>query len=73
MLGIDSNTLPQCIIPAATWFAAEPIEESYSLVGCVVAPGFEFEDFELAARADLLQAYPAHADLITRFTVDAPG
>jgi predicted cupin superfamily sugar epimerase len=41
-------------IPADTWFAAQPAEPSaYTLVSCVVAPGFEFADFELATQMQL--------------------
>ena len=44
-------------IPANCWFAAEPVEaDSYTLVSCVVAPGFVFEDFELASRQHLIDA-----------------
>lgn len=38
---------PQCVVPANWWQAAEPAGE-WSLVGCTVAPGFEFSSFELA-------------------------
>lgn len=58
----------QAIIPRDTWFAAEIIEGDYILVGCTVAPGFEFEDFELADRNRLSSAYPQHQTLIERFT-----
>ena len=34
------------VVPAGTWQAAEPISDAV-LVGCTVAPGFEFEDFRL--------------------------
>jgi predicted cupin superfamily sugar epimerase len=40
----------------------------FILVGCTVAPGFEFEDFELADRTDLSSAYPQHQTLIGSFT-----
>ncbi len=44
-------------IPAGTWFAARPVgPDVHSLVSCVVAPGFEFEDFELASKEQLIQA-----------------
>jgi uncharacterized protein len=43
----DSKTEPVRIIPAGFWQAAEPLGE-YALVGCYVAPGFEFKDFTLA-------------------------
>ena len=38
----------QVIIPKNSWFAAEVITGDFILVGCTVAPGFEFQDFELA-------------------------
>ncbi len=40
----------------------------YALVGCDVAPGFEFSDFFLATRAVLIAAYPQHAGLIAKLT-----
>lgn len=58
----------QVLIPKGTWFAAEVTEGDFILVGCTVAPGFEFEDFELADRQSLLSAYPMHKTLIARFT-----
>jgi hypothetical protein len=42
-------------IPAGRWFAAKPLgTDGFALVSCVVAPGFVFEDFELATRQHLL-------------------
>lgn len=38
---------PQCVVPANWWQAAESAGK-WSLVGCTVAPGFEFSSFELA-------------------------
>ena len=44
-------------VPAGTWFAAKPVDaDSHTLVSCVVAPGFIFEDFELANRQQLIEA-----------------
>lgn len=60
----------QVIIPRHSWFAAEVIEGDYILVGCTVAPGFEFEDFELAKRAELTKAEPELSSLIERFTAE---
>jgi predicted cupin superfamily sugar epimerase len=40
----------------------------FALVGCTVAPGFEFEDFELATRSELIREYPAHRKLIEELT-----
>ncbi|MBA3658032.1 MAG: cupin domain-containing protein [Gemmatimonadales bacterium] len=58
---------PQAVVPADVWQAAEP-ETSAVLVGCTVAPGFEFEDFELADPATLSAAFPAEAALIARLS-----
>jgi len=59
----------QHVVRSGCWFGAEVIEAgSYSLVGCVVAPGFAFEDFELADRARLIAAYPLHRAVIERLT-----
>jgi len=44
----------QVTVPANTWFAAKPVDPSrFALVSCVVAPGFEFSDFELASQQTL--------------------
>ncbi|MBV6303427.1 cupin domain-containing protein [Candidimonas humi] len=57
----------QVVVPAGSWFAAELLEpQGYALVGCTVAPGFEFSEFELAEVAALLADHPDHADLIRR-------
>lgn len=56
-------------IKAGTWFAAEPTDkDSYSLVGCTVCPGFEFKDFKLADREQLINEYPQHKTIIEKFT-----
>ncbi len=55
-------------IPMGNIFAAEVLEaDSYSLMSCVVAPGFEFDDFEMFNKVDLIQAYPKYAELFERF------
>ena len=41
-----SNVHPMCVVPAGCWQAARPLGE-FSLLGCTVAPGFEFQDFEM--------------------------
>jgi predicted cupin superfamily sugar epimerase len=38
---------PQAVVPARAWQAAESLGD-WTLVGCTVAPGFQFEQFELA-------------------------
>ena len=50
-LGSDlaSGARPQAIVPAGAWQMAECLGE-WTLCGCTVAPGFEFESFELAPK-----------------------
>jgi predicted cupin superfamily sugar epimerase len=58
---------PQAIVPPGAWQAArvEPTDAcGWSLVSCVVTPGFDVADFELGERAVLQQAYPEQAELI---------
>ena len=58
---------PQIVVPAGTWFGTElGGGASHCLVGCTVAPGFEFADFELADGPELEVAYPSAADRIRR-------
>jgi hypothetical protein len=66
---IEKGEIPQVIVPANTWFAAKIKNEiGYSLVSCTVAPGFDFLDFELAKREDLIQQFPDHKSIIEEFT-----
>lgn len=58
----------QAVIPAGVHFAAHVESGGYALAGCDVAPGFEFSDFFLDSRAELVAAYPQHAALIERYT-----
>ena len=44
---IDKAQVPQLVVPAGQWQMARS-QGDFSLVGCTVAPGFEFEHFELA-------------------------
>ncbi len=68
-LGMDlaAGEQPQHVVPAGHWFAAEPAADSpWSLVGCTVAPGFTFSDFELASSAQL----EPHAAVLTQLCGD---
>ncbi|MDP2599496.1 MAG: cupin domain-containing protein [Deltaproteobacteria bacterium] len=49
----------QYVVPAGYWFGAYPNSgSSYSFVGCTVSPGFDFADFEMGKREELLKQYP---------------
>ena len=57
----------QAVVSAGLWFAAECEDPAtFALVGCTVAPGFEFSEFELAEVDALRSAYPTHAEFIAR-------
>lgn len=59
----------QAVVPAECWFASEPASTTdFSFVGCTVAPGFDFGDFELAKMDELSKNYPQHQSLIHRLT-----
>ena len=59
----------QIAIPANVWFGARLDQDNgYALVTCTVAPGFDFEDFEVGDRNTLTQQYPAHKDIINLLT-----
>ncbi len=59
----------QAVVSAGCWFGSTVEDpESYALVGCTVAPGFDFADFELAHRNTLQATYPQHQALIARLT-----
>lgn len=61
-IGMESKSF-QATIPAHTWFAAKPLkEDAYCLVSCAVAPGFEFEDFEMGNREALLNEFGITAE-----------
>ena len=68
-IGPDAKDHFQVVIPKEHYFAAQvDRKEAYALVGCTVAPGFEYGDFELVSRGKLLAAYPQHSTLIKQFT-----
>jgi predicted cupin superfamily sugar epimerase len=66
---LDRGDVPQAVVTAGTWFGSRVVGDGeLSLVGCTVAPGFDFADFELATRAVLAARFPAHAGVIAALT-----
>lgn len=60
----------QHIVPASTWFSAEVTAPGeFSLMGCTVAPGFEFQDFELGRKEQMMDEFPQYRDLFNRMCV----
>ncbi|MFN4146238.1 MAG: cupin domain-containing protein [Runella sp.] len=65
----EAGEVFQAVVPAGVWFGSRPAAQSqYSLVGCTVAPGFDFADFEMASRQQLLGDYPQHHQIIMQLT-----
>ena len=57
------------VIKNGSWFGATVDEpNSFALVSCVVAPGFDFEDFELANQQALTVQFPQHKTIIEKLT-----
>jgi uncharacterized protein len=65
----DAGEVLQAVVTAGCWFGSRLRDgKSFALVGCTVSPGFDFEDFELAKREELLRRYPQHRGVIEKLT-----
>lgn len=70
-LDIDKGELPQVIVPAGSIFSAHiPEATGFSLVGCMVSFGFNFNDFKLYSKDELLKKFPNHRSLIEKLTTE---
>lgn len=69
-INIENGEVPQVLVPKGHIFGSAMNNEGFSLVGCMVAPAFEYEDFELFEREYLLNLYPEHKDVILKLTRD---
>jgi predicted cupin superfamily sugar epimerase len=66
---IDDGESLQVAIPANCWFGAMlSTPNAYTLASCTVAPGFEFKDFQIGKRQQLIEDFPSHRDIITELT-----
>jgi uncharacterized protein len=66
---LEAGQVLQAVVPAGCWFASHVADwRSWALVGCTVAPGFDFEDFEMGNREELIELYPQHREMIQRLT-----
>ena len=60
---------PQAVVPAHVWQGCRLVPGGqWALMGCTVAPGFDYRDFKLGDRSELIARYPGHADMITALT-----
>ena len=71
ILGMDfeNGQKLQFVVPKDTIFgSSRKDQDGFSLVTCVVVPGFDWEDFELFKREDLLSKFPQHSSIIRKLT-----
>ncbi len=66
---------PQALVHAGVWQGArvaggrrQPVERDWSLVSCIVTPGFDRQDFELGRRDELLRLFPDRRALVEALT-----
>jgi predicted cupin superfamily sugar epimerase len=61
----------QTVIPANTWFGSRLLNrKGFGLVSCTVSPGFDFQDFEMATKQQLLKEFPDDQEIIEEMTLD---
>ena len=71
VLGPDlpAGQRPQVVVPGNVWQGLHLCEGGrFVLLGCTVSPGFDFADFEMGRRDELLSAFPNEAEIIGRLT-----
>lgn len=67
---VSKGEVLQAVVPANTIFGST-CKGNYSLVGCMVSPGFDFNDFELFTTSQLLTTHPKHEGIIRKLTKEA--
>lgn len=66
---LKSGHVPMVVVRAGWLFgAAVDVPGGWTLAGCTVSPGFEYCDFDMPGRSELLNLYPEHADIINKLT-----
>ena len=70
-LNIEQGEQPQVLVPKNTIFGSSVDDENtFSLVGCMVSPGFDFVDFEMFTQGELIEQYPAHEAIIRKMAYE---
>lgn len=68
-LNIENYEHPQIVLQNGTIFGAKvKTPDSFTLLGCMVAPGFDFQDFKLYSRKELLELFPGYRNIIMELT-----
>jgi predicted cupin superfamily sugar epimerase len=59
---------PLAVVPPGVWQAARVVGDGAALLGCTVAPAFDFDDWQMPPRAQLLRRFPALTALVAELT-----
>lgn len=71
VLGPDlaAGQVPQLVVPGGVWQGTRLLGTGgFALLGCTVAPGFDYADYRSASRAELAAKWPAFAEEIAKLT-----
>ncbi|WP_454193291.1 cupin domain-containing protein [Paenibacillus sp. Marseille-Q7038] len=70
-INLEQGEVPQVLVPKNSIFGSSVMDEdTFSLVGCMVSPGFEFRDFEMFTQDELLATYPEHKEIIMKLAYE---
>ncbi|OTN89463.1 hypothetical protein A5819_001955 [Enterococcus sp. 7E2_DIV0204] len=68
---LENGEVLQAVVPKNVIFGSSVEEHSeFALVSCMVSPGFDYQDFELFTKKQLLPLYPAHKKIINQLAYD---
>ena len=66
---LHAGDRPQVVVERGVWQGSRLVDgEGFALLGCTVSPGFEFEDYEAATAADLMEGWPEWSQMIAGLT-----
>ncbi len=70
-LNVEQGEVLQAVVPKGAIFGSDVAETAdYSLVSCMVSPGFDYQDFELFTQRELLEEYPSHEQIIKKLAYE---
>ncbi|MFO0797416.1 MAG: cupin domain-containing protein [Gemmataceae bacterium] len=66
---LSAGQVPQLVVPGGVWQGTRLVgDDGFALLGCTVAPGFDYADYRGASRTELTAKWPAFAEEIARLT-----
>ena len=66
---LEAGERPQVVVRRGVWQGSCLVkEEGWALLGCLVCPGFEFEDYRDGSAEELAARWPGEAEMIRRLT-----